>query len=245
MDKPIESPNQLLSSLPRLDFETIRPHLRLVELRKETVLFDVGDEIERVYFPHSGVVSLIVNLTSGETIDTATIGRDSLLGASSALGGKVSLNRAIVQIAGMASVLELDHLRSLANASVAFRTTLMRHEQMILVQAQQSAACNITHCLEARLARWLLRCRDLTDSDSLALTQEFVSQMLGVRRSSVSLTAGTLQHAGFVRYSRGHIRILDVGGLREAACECYERIRAQSERLLGRLNASRHPVLLK
>jgi CRP-like cAMP-binding protein len=228
-----QNPNHLLASLPAADFEALRPHLQPVELRHEIILFDVGDEIDCVYFPHDGVVSLVVNLTSGETIETGLIGRDSLVGGTSALDGKVSLNRAIVQIAGAASALGLDHLRSLADASMAFRTALIRHQQLILVQAQQSAACNITHTVEARLARSLLRCRDLTDSDDLALTQEFVAQMLGVRRSSVSLVAGTLQHAGLIRYRRGHIRILDVEGLRDAACECYETVRSQSERLLG------------
>jgi CRP-like cAMP-binding protein len=233
LDQLTQNPNHLLASLSAVDFEVLRPHLQPVELRHETVLYEVGDEIDRVYFPHGGVVSLVVNLASGETIETGMVGRDSLVGGASALDGKVSLNKAIVQIAGTASALKLDHLRHLADASVAFRTTLIRHEQLILVQAQQSAACNITHTLEARLARWLLRCRDLTDSDDLALTQEFVAQMLGVRRSSVSLVAGTLQHAGLIQYRRGHIRILDEDSLRDAACECYETVRSQSERLLG------------
>ena len=166
-------------------------------------------------------------------IETGMVGRDSLVGGSSALDGKVSLNTAIVQIAGSGSSLKLEHLRDAADASITFRTTLIRHEQMILVQAQQSAACNISHTLEARLARWLLRCRDLMDSDDLDLTQEFLGQMLGVRRTSVSLVAGTLQQSGLIRYRRGHIHILDVDGLREAACECYETVRAQSERLLN------------
>ncbi len=235
MDQLLQSPNHLLASLPRLDFEALRPHLRLVELPHETVLFDVGDEIDQVYFPHIGVISLVVNLASGETIETGMIGRDSLLGGSSALDGKVSLNKAIVQIAGAASALELDHLRSLADVSVAFRTTLIRHEQLILVQAQQSAACNISHNVEARLARWLLRCRDLMGSDDLALTQEFVGQMLGVQRPSVSITAGALQQGGLIRSSRGRIHIVDVEALRATACECYETARAQSERLLGNL----------
>jgi CRP-like cAMP-binding protein len=227
-----QSPNHLLASLPAADFEALRPHLRPLQLRHETVLFDTGDEVERVYFPHIGVISLVVNLASGEMIETGMVGRDSLLGGSSALDGQISLNKAIVQIPGTASALELEHLRRLADASVAFRTTLIRHEQLILVQAQQSAACNITHTVEARLARWLLRCRDLMDSDDLALTQEFVSQMLGVRRTSVSVVAGTLQQAGLIRYHRGHIRILDLEGLRDAACECYQTVKSQSDRLL-------------
>jgi CRP-like cAMP-binding protein len=225
--------NHLLASLPAAELELLLPHLKAVELVHEAVLFDVGETIEQVYFPHSGVVSLVVSLASGELIETAMVGRDSLVGGSSALDGKVSLNKAIVQIAGHASVLGIERLRSAANTSIPFRTSLIRHEQLILVQAQQSAACNITHALEARLSRWLLRCRDLTGSEDLDLTQEFVSQMLGVRRTSVSIVAGSLQQAGLIRYRRGHIRILDVDGLREAACECYETIRAQSERLVG------------
>jgi CRP-like cAMP-binding protein len=233
LDQPIQSPNHLLASLPAADFDALRSHLKPVELRHETVLFEVGETIDRVYFPHSGVISLVVSLASGEMIETGMVGCDSLLGGSSALDGKVSLNKAIVQIPGTASALGLDHLRHLADVSVAFRTTLIRHEQLILVQAQQSAACNITHTVEARLARWLLRCRDLMESDDLALTQEFVSQMLGVRRTSVSIVAGTLQQAGLIRYRRGHIRILDLQGLQDGACECYETVRSQSERLLG------------
>jgi CRP-like cAMP-binding protein len=138
-----------------------------------------------------------------------------------------------VQIAGEASVLDLSHLRKIAERSTIFRTTLIRHEQLILVQAQQSAACNVSHTLEARLARWLLRCRDLMASDSLELTQEFLGQMLGVRRTSVTLVASTLQQAGMIRYRRGHIHILDAESLQEAACECYQTVKSHSDRLLN------------
>ena len=188
MDETTQNPNHLLASLSAVDFEVLRPHLQPVELRHETVLYDVGDDIDRVYFPHAGVVSLVVNLASGETIETGMVGRDSIVGGASALDGKVSLNKAIVQIAGTASALKLDHLRRLADASAAFRTTLIRHEQLILVQAQQSAACNIAHTLETRLARWLSRCRDLTDCDDLALTQNLLLRCsgCGVRASHLS-----------------------------------------------------------
>jgi len=233
LDQSLHSPNHLLASLSTADFDTLRPHLRTEQLRHEAVLYEVGDDISSAYFPHIGVISLVVNLASGETIETGMVGRDGLLGGSAALNGRVSLNKAIVQIAGAASVLDCRHLETLANTSVAFRMTLNRYEQLILIQAQQSAACNITHTLEARLARWLLRCRDLMDSNDLALTQEFIGQMLGVRRSSVSVTSGTLQTAGLIRYNRGNIRILDLGGLRDAACECYQTVKLQSDRLLG------------
>jgi CRP-like cAMP-binding protein len=225
------SPNLLLASLSAADFETIRPHLQTVELPHEAVLFGMGDAIDQVYFPHSGMISLVVNLASGEMIETGMIGRDSLAGGSAALNGVGSLNKAIVQIPGAASVLEPKRLRDLADTSVAFRTALIHHEQIILFQAQYSAACNACHTVEARLSRWLLRCRDLM-GDDLNLTQEFVGQMLGVQRTSVTLVARTLQEAGLIKYRRGHVRITDVEGLRETACECYEAVKSRSDRLL-------------
>ena len=228
-----QSPNHLLSSLPAAVSDEILPHLKSVDLKQGDTLFEFGDTVSRVYFPHSGVVSLVIGLATGEMIETGMIGRDSLVGGSSALDGNISLNKAIVKIAGAASVLQVDRLRQIANEHIEFRTTLIRHEQAILVQAQQSAACNISHTLEARLARWLLRCRDLMGSDDLVLTQEFIGQMLGVRRTSVSIVAGTLQQAGLVRYRRGHIHIADLEGLLEAACECYQAVKTQSDRLLN------------
>jgi CRP-like cAMP-binding protein len=228
-----QSNNLLLNSLSVADAAVLRPHLRIIDLPQGDILFDVGDPIHQVYFPHSGIVSLVVSLATGETIESAMIGRESLVGGSSGLNGQESVYKAIVQIAGTASVLDSDRLRGLADASPASRTALFRHEQMILVQAQQSAACNATHTVEARLARWLLRSRDLQGSDDLVLTQEFLSQMLGVRRTSVSVVANTFQQAGFIRYSRGHIRILNLDGLRETTCECYHTVKAQAERLLS------------
>ena len=226
-------PNGLLASLPPADLEALRPHLRTIELVQGTVLMEAGDTMKEVYFPHIGIISLVVNLATGENVEAAMVGRDSVAGGSSALDGKVALNKAIVQIAGEGSVLDLPPLRRLAAASVEFRTTLIRHDQLILVQAQQSAACNIIHTVEARLARWLLRSRDLMGSDELSLTQEFLGQMLGVRRSSVSIVASILQRAGLIHYRRGRIRIEDVEGLQEAACECYATVQAHSHRLLG------------
>ena len=198
------------------------------------ILFEVGGSIDQVYFPHDGVVSLVVPLVSGETIESAMIGRESVVGGSVGLNGQVSVCKSIVQISGTASVLDTESFRALADASEACRTALFQHEQLILVQAQQSAACNATHTVEARLAKWLLRCRDLQGSDDLMLTQEFISQMMGVRRTSVSVVANTLQQAGFLRYSRGNIRILNLEGMQETACECYQTVKWHADRLLGR-----------
>jgi CRP-like cAMP-binding protein len=221
-----------LASLAEADFDACRLHLKPVDLPQGMVLFESGASIEQVYFPHSGIVSLVVDLATGETIEVAMIGRESVVGASSGLNGQVSVCKAIVQIAGSATVLDSHRLRSLADSSPACRTALFRHEQLILVQAQQSAACNASHTIEARLARWLLRSRDLQGSDDLLLTQEFIAEMMGVRRTSVSVVANTLQQAGFLRYRRGHIRILNLEGMQETACECYLAVKSQAERLL-------------
>lgn len=226
------SPNYLLASLSASDFSLLRPHLQVVELVQEVVLFAAGDSMTHVYFPHSGVISLVVSLAGGETVEVASIGRDSIFGALAALDGKISLTDAIVQLPGTASILGISHLRFAAERSIAFRTTLMRHEQALFAQAQQSAACNACHAVEARLARWLLRMRDLTGSDRLPITQELLAHMIGVKRNSVSVVAHALQQSGIIRYHRGHIEIANPEGLKEMCCECYTAVKAQCERLL-------------
>ncbi len=219
MGKSPSSPNRLLSSLRPADFELLRPHLKSAELVHEAVLFEAGDKIDRVYFPHSGIISLVVSLASGEAIEAAMIGRDSVYGGSSALDGLISLNKVIVQLAGEGVTLDVARFREVADKSLDFRTTLIRHEQVLFVQAQQSAACNASHTVSG--------------SDTLALTQEFLAQMLGVQRSSVSLVANTLQQAGLIRYSRGHIEIINLEGLQDASCECYGTVKAHYDRLLN------------
>ena len=232
MSQTLHLANQMLATLTQADRDALLPHLKVVELPQELVLFDAGDTVKAIYFPHTGIVSLVVDLTSGDMIEAAMVGRDGVVGGSAALNGDMSLNKAVVQLTGRASIAEVDRVRSLAESSVIFRTTLMRHEQFVMAQAQQSAACNAAHAVEARISRWLLRCRDLAGSDDIALTQEFLAEMMGVRRTSVSLVANTLQQAGLIKYRRGHIRILDVEGLQDAACECYETVRTHADRLL-------------
>jgi CRP-like cAMP-binding protein len=233
MARSSSSPNRLLASLPPADFELLRPHLKPIELVHEAILFETGDTIDRVYFPHSGIISLVVDLRSGQTIEAAMVGRDSMLGGSSALDGQISLNKAIVQLAGAGETLDVVRFRQIAAKSLDFRTALMRHEQVLFAQSQQSTACNASHTIEARLSRWLLWSRYLTGSDTLPLTQEFLAQMLGVQRSSVSLVANTLQRAGLISYSRGRIEILNLSGLKDASCECYGTVKAHYDRLLN------------
>jgi len=233
MSKSVRSPNHLLASLPSADFELLRPHLKTIELVHATVLFEAGDAIKRVYFPHSGIISLVVALKDGQTIEVAMIGCDSIVGGSLALGRGFALNKGIVQASGVASILDASRLRKATEGNVALRETLFRHEQAALAQAQQSAACNATHTVEARLARWLLRSHDLLGGKTLSLTQEFLGQMLGVRRTSVSLVANTLQKAGLIKYARGRIQITALKRLKNAACEGYGAVKAKNRLLLN------------
>jgi CRP-like cAMP-binding protein len=227
------SVNLILASLGTAELNALAPYLKSFDLPQQKVLFDAGDEIDAIYFPRSGIVSLVVSLASGEMVETAMIGTDGAVGAAAAISSKTALTRAVVQLAGSASVLAVDRFCALADRNVAFHDTLMHHEQFLLAQAQQSAACNATHTVEARLARWLLRCRDLAGRDDLDLTQEYLAQMLAVRRTSVSIVAHTLQQAGLIKYRRGHIHLLNIDGLRESACECYETVKSRGVLLLG------------
>ena len=161
------------------------------------------------------------------------IGRDTVFGAAVALDGGISLTSAVVVLSGTASVLELADFRFAAERSVAFRTALARHEQAVLALAQQSAACNASHSVEARLSRWLLRASDLCDTETLPMTQELLAQMIGVQRNAVSIVAHALQQAGIISYSRGHIGVTNAAGLRETACECYDVVKAHHRRLLS------------
>jgi CRP-like cAMP-binding protein len=226
------SPNHLLAALPAAAFEPLRPHLKTIELVQEDVLVAAGDRLTRVFLPHSGVISLVVSLAGGGMVEVAMIGRDSIFGGSAALDGKISLTDAIVQFPGTASTLEVGVLRTAAEQSIAFRTQIIRHDQALFAQAQQSAACNAMHSAESRLARWLLRMHDLAGKDTLHLTQDFLAQMIGVQRNSVSTIAHELQRAGTIRYARGHIEITNLEALREASCECYQAVNAQYKRLL-------------
>jgi CRP-like cAMP-binding protein len=228
----LRSPNFLLAALPLADYQLLGPHLKAFDLINEAILHEAGDTITRAYFPHDGVISLVVGLQTGEMIEAVMVGRFGLVGGAAAVDGTIALNQAIVQIAGSGSWLDITALRNAADKSQAVRSMLIRNEQATLAQAQQSAACNAAHTLEARMCRWLLLARDLTGRDEFNLTQEFLAEMLGVRRTSVSLVAGTLQQAGMIQYRRGHMQITDLNALRDAACECYQTVRTQFERLL-------------
>jgi CRP-like cAMP-binding protein len=225
--------NAILTSLSESDAAALRPHLKATHLEQKTVLFEAGGTIRAVYFPTTAVVSLVLTLASGEMTEAAMVGRDGAVGIASALDGKVALTRAIIQLSGDAMVCDHAAFRGAALQSERLIALVMRHEQTLFAQAQQSTACMAHHEVEARLCRWLLRARDLSGSNELPFTQEFLAEMLGVQRTSVTTVARTLQAAGMVKYSRGKIEILDVDGLREGVCECYETVKEQYAKLLG------------
>ena len=224
--------NALLGSLSESDTAALRPHLEATHLQQKTVLYETGDTVKTIYFPITAVVSLVVTLATGETTEAAMVGRDGAVGIAPALDGKVAMCRAIVQLGGDAMVCDPTAFRGAAMQSESLVSKVMRHEQTLFAQAQQSTACMANHKVNARLCRWLLRARDLSGSDQLPFTQEFLAEMLGVRRTSVTTVARTLQVAGMVKYSRGKIEILDVEALRESACECYETIKEQYRQLM-------------
>lgn len=231
MDSVARSANGLLASLDDDDFEAIRPHLRTVQLSQGRSLLELGEAIEHVYLPHSGVVSLVVGLETGERVEVAMVGRDSIVGLSGALGVAVAATNAVVLLPGLASIIDVDRIHAAAERSAALRTILVRHGQLLFVQAKQTAGCNASHPVEARLARWLLRVRDLAGTQRFMLTQETMAQMIGARRNSVSIVAHMLQEAGYIRYSRGHLEILDLAALTKTACGCYAAVKLQYEKL--------------
>lgn len=225
------STNILLSSLPERETAVLRPILKDTELIQHTVLAEINQAATSVHFPISAAVSLVVPLASGEVIETAMVGRDGVVGGHAVVNGAVALNRAVVQLAGASRSCPVAAFRSVKDQCPTLLGLIQRHEQILFAQAQQSAACNVTHALESRLARWLLRARDLAGTDMLELTQEYLAGMLGVRRTSLSLIANTLQQAGVIQYRRGRIRIVDAGGLQEISCECYQTVKLHHDTL--------------
>src|SRR5262245_46349346 len=222
--------NNLLAALPSSAGYALRLQRHL--LNKDQVLFDVRAPISRVYFPLNAVVSLIIPLSNGQAVETAMAGRDGAVGALAAFGAKTSTSRAVVQIPGECLSCEVEALTSAVATIRELRSIITAHEHALLAHAQQSAACNATHNLEMRLARRLLRAVDLHGDGALLLTQEDLAQMLGARRTTVTLIAQNFQDAGMITYRRGRIVICDTGKLQNVACECYRAVKSNYDALL-------------
>jgi CRP-like cAMP-binding protein len=223
--------NRLLAALSLAESARLTPFLKIISLEQGVVLNEPGDEMESIIFPHSGMVSLLAIMKDGSAVETATIGREGVVGAMAGLGLH-TLTRAVVQTPLVASQIAAAQFRKAVELSSELRDVIVRYNDALLGQVQITAACNALHPIQARLARWILQTKDRVDGDVIPLTQQLLSEMLGVRRSSVSEVATQLQAAGLIRYTRGSIEITNREGLEKAACECYQTIRAQVEKVL-------------
>jgi CRP-like cAMP-binding protein len=227
--------DDFISALPADTQAELRTLTSGVRKEQGGLLHAQSEEISCVYFPRPGtLVSIVIPLSEGETIETGFVGHTGLVGGSALLNGRAAFNTAMVQLGGDFDKAPVDRVRALVERDAELRGRVINHEGFMQVQSQQTAACNAVHRVETRLCRWMLQARDMVESDTLDFTQEFISHILGVRRTTVTLIARQLQSLGFIKYSRGRIKLIDLAGLEEASCECHKAIISQYERLVTR-----------
>ncbi|MEP7338673.1 MAG: Crp/Fnr family transcriptional regulator [Acidobacteriota bacterium] len=225
--KPREPvPNRLLAALTTKEYQRLRPHLESFTLSFGEILYEPGQIIRHVYFPNSGIVSLLSMVEERSTLEVGMVGNEGMVGISMFLGVPNSLNRALVQGAGTAMRVTAQAFRKHIGHSGPLPDLLRRYTHSLLAQISQTAACNRFHKVNARLARWLLITHDRIGSDEFRMTQEFLSDMLGVRREGVTIAARALQHAKLIRYVRGQITIINRAGLEAESCSCYEIVKS-------------------
>jgi CRP-like cAMP-binding protein len=225
--------NQILAALPALDRGQLLEVVSKVALPVKTVLFEPGGLIDTVHFPTDGVISLVTPLHDGAIVEVATIGNEGIVGVPLVPLGALAV-RAISQVAGHSLRMHATAFLEWLDRSPPFHTLVESYTQALFGQISQAAACNRLHSSEERLSRWLLMSHDRVGSDQFYITQEFLGQMLGARRSTVSVSAGILQRVGLIRYVRGHVTIVDRAGLEAVSCECYAVIRAELDRVVHR-----------
>ena len=217
--------NKLLSLLPRDQMDLLTPHMTTKQLPQGQVLLEAGEEFDHVYFPHSGMLSLLVVLRDGKSIEVATVGREGVVGAMAGLGLYKSSVRVVVQLSMAVTRIDAAQFRKAVDHSDAVRDLCIRYNEVLLLHARVTAACNAVHSVEARFCRWLLQSADRAESDTVQLTQDFLAEMLGVRRTSVTDVASQIQKIELITYSRGVIRIVDRKALEGFACECYQTLK--------------------
>lgn len=233
MENPIlGASNRLLDSLAPAEAALLKPQLKVVKMVQGTLLQEPGDQISQIYFPISGMISLLAVMKQGNSVEVATVGREGAVGAMAGFGPRHAFTRAIVQVEGAAARISTQHFQEVVKKSATLRETVVRYNEGLLAQVQQTAACNALHDLEQRLCRWLLQTQDRAGGDMITLTHEFLSQMLAVRRTTVTLVARSLQDAGAIEYRRGKIRIVDRRKLEKRACECYKVVSQQIDKHL-------------
>jgi CRP-like cAMP-binding protein len=224
--------NRFLAALEPGDFALLEPHLEAVTLPRGAVLYEPGDPIRYTYFPHDAIVSLVDVMEDGRLAEVAMFGREGLFGLLSAFVSREAFGRYVVQIPGTASRVPLEHMHAAIQARPALQRQVLAYNEALLAQAYYTVACNAVHTVEARCCRWLLSTHDRLDQDALPLTHEFLAEMLGVQRSTVSSVLRSLQTSGLIEQRRGGIAVIDRAGLEQAACECYRKIRFRFDKLL-------------
>jgi CRP-like cAMP-binding protein len=225
--------NHLLAALPAAEFQHFAPHLELVPMPLGEALYESGGQLHHVYFPTTSIVSLLYVMADGSSAEIAVVGNDGILGISLFMGGETTPSRAVVQSAGYGYRLRSQLLKQAFDRGGPVMHLLLRYTQALITQMAQTAVCNRHHSVEQQLCRWLLLSLDRLSSNELAMTQELIANMLGVRREGVTAAAGHLQRAGLIRYSRGHITVLDRPRLEQEVCECYAVVKKEFDRLLS------------
>jgi CRP-like cAMP-binding protein len=229
----MDSHNQILAALSPPDLKLLSPHLKNITLDQGTILLEQGERIKHVYFVSDGMISLVTVLEDGGSIEAAAIGREGIVGAALADGTGQSPLRGVVQVAGKGLRIDVDHFHAAVHKSERLRAIVGHNSEAMLAQVVRTVGCNAKHSADQRLSRWLLMVHDRVEGDTLKLTQEFLAQMLGVQRTTVTLVARALQTAGLIKYRRGRIDILDRQRLEETACECYKINRGHFNRLMS------------
>jgi len=214
--------NYILNALPDEDYERLLPSLEYVELPLGKFIYHAEEKIKHVYFPENAMVSVIANTPQGQSVEVGVIGREGATGLSVLLGVDTMLNDAIIQLFNGAFRIKTEDLLKEFMRAGALHNLLLRSLHSYIAQISQTALCNRLHSTEERLARWLLMCRDRSEGDNLKLTQEFLSIMLGAQRATVTIAAINLQAAGYIKYSRGKVKIVDREGLEDFVCDCYQ-----------------------
>ncbi len=225
--------NRLLAALPGEVFDRLQPHLHLITLVPGDVVYESHEQMEHLYFPTTCIVSLLYAVTDKATAEMGLVGNDGVVGITFFMGGANVPNRAVVQVAGNAFRVPVPVIQEEFQRGGLCQLLLLRYMQALITQISQTAVCNRQHTIEQRLCRWLLLTHDRVESAELRITQEFIANMLGGRRESVTKAAGHLQAAKLIRYVRGHITILDRQGLEAASCECYQVVKSEFDRLLN------------
>lgn len=223
--------NLILKSLPEDDYQRILPALAHVSLKLGDILYEADEAIRHVYFPIKSVASFIWKTENGMTVEVGMVGSEGMVGASIISGIKTLPYQTVVQGADDAMKMKATALIVEFNRHGALHDLLLQYMHGLLMQVARTAICNRIHPIQERFCRWLLMIRDRTSSDDLRLTHEFIASMLGARRSDVTIAAGILQKAGLIRYSRGHVTVLDMQGLTASACECYQIGKAEFNRV--------------